>query len=147
MGFVQKGSLEKVQSCFWLILVLGFLASFLLILWNPAWTSGPSRIQVSPWKVWTGLLDLLILANFFWGEWGYRAWTQGLHPEPLHQHFFGMGFFKTGSWTWAGSKLQSYWSLPPEYLGLKAWATSAQLWSWQNLVCHFYPVIYQVYGN
>jgi hypothetical protein len=32
---------------------------------------------------------------FFFG--GTRAWTQGLHLEPLHQLFFVMGFFKIGA--------------------------------------------------
>jgi hypothetical protein len=45
------------------------------------------------------------------------VWTQGLHPEPLHQSFFMMSFFKTGScelFAWNGFKPRSSWSLPPE---------------------------------
>jgi hypothetical protein len=55
-------------------------------------------------------------------------WTQGLHLEPLHQLFCVCdGFFEIDShklFTRAGFKTQSSWSLPPELLGLQAWATS-----------------------
>jgi hypothetical protein len=48
---------------------------------------------------------------------GAGVWTQGLHLEPLHQPFFMMGFSEIGSrelLAWAGLKLWSSWSLPPE---------------------------------
>jgi hypothetical protein len=47
-------------------------------------------------------------------------------------HFFVKGFFEIGSrklFAWSGFKPQSSWSLPPEYLGLPAWANLAQLGS------------------
>jgi hypothetical protein len=62
---------------------------------------------------------------------GPGAWTQGLHLEPLHQPYFCEGFFKIGSqelFAWAGFEPQSSWSLPPELLGLQAWATG--IWQW-----------------
>jgi hypothetical protein len=37
-------------------------------------------------------------ASFFGFFCSTRVWTQGLHLEPLHQPFFGMTFFKIGSW-------------------------------------------------
>jgi hypothetical protein len=37
---------------------------------------------------------------FFFLFWGTGVWTQSLHLEPLHQPFFGDGFFPTeGLWT------------------------------------------------
>jgi hypothetical protein len=58
-----------------------------------------------------------------------EVWTQGLHLKLLYQPVFVMGFFKIGShklFAQAGFKLQSFWSLPPEYLGLQVWATGPQ---------------------
>jgi hypothetical protein len=67
-----------------------------------------------------------VLFFFFCGT---GAWTQGLLLEPLHQPFFVMGIFKTGScklFAQAGFELWSSWSLPPEQLGLQVWATSTK---------------------
>jgi hypothetical protein len=50
--------------------------------------------------------------------------------EPFWQPLSVLGIFKVGScqlFAWAGFKLQSSWSLPPEQLGLQVWATGAQL--------------------
>jgi hypothetical protein len=60
-----------------------------------------------------------------------RAWTQDLHLEPLHQHFFFvMGVFEIGSlklFAQAGFEPRSYWYLPLELLGLQPWAPGARL--------------------
>jgi hypothetical protein len=48
---------------------------------------------------------------------GTRAWTQGLHLEPLHQPLFMLGIFEIGPhklFALAGFKPQSSWSLSPE---------------------------------
>jgi hypothetical protein len=59
-------------------------------------------------------------------------WGLSLPLEPFHQPFFVMSFFKTVShklFAPADFKHPSSWSLPPEYLGLQTWATSAQPFS------------------
>jgi hypothetical protein len=66
---------------------------------------------------------------FFFFFCGTGAWTQNLHVEPFHQPYFCEGFFEIGSqalFAWTGFKPRSSWSLPPEYLGLQAWATGAR---------------------
>jgi hypothetical protein len=73
-------------------------------------------------------LSLNIFLFFFFC--GAGAWTQGLHLEPFLQPCFVKDFFKIGShelFAWAGFEPQSSWSLPPEQLGLQAWATGAWL--------------------
>jgi hypothetical protein len=55
-----------------------------------------------------------------------EAWSSPATPPAL----FVMGLFELGScklFSLAGFKLQFYWSLPPEWLRLQAWATRAQL--------------------
>jgi hypothetical protein len=59
-----------------------------------------------------------------------RAWTQGLHLEPLHQPFSVMAIFKIGShqlFAQTGFKPQSFLSLPPDQVGLQVWATRLSL--------------------
>jgi hypothetical protein len=75
---------------------------------------------------------------------GTRAWTQGLHLEPLHQPFFCDGCFKTGFcelFPWAGFKLWSSWSLSPELLGLQVWATGAWLGHFLTYLLWFFSSV------
>jgi hypothetical protein len=47
--------------------------------------------------------------------------------QPLRQPFFVLDGFEIGSWNYlprVGVKQWSSWLLPPEYLGLQAWATA-----------------------
>jgi hypothetical protein len=80
-----------------------------------------------------GLIKCLhYLTGFFCGGGGGTgAWTQGLHLESLHQVLFLWRVFRDrvsqNLIAWAGFKPWSSWSLPPEKLGLQAWATSIRL--------------------
>jgi hypothetical protein len=54
-----------------------------------------------------------------------RNYTLGHSTTPfLVMVIFGIGFYKL--FAWAGFETWSFWSLPPESLGLQAWTTSPQ---------------------
>jgi hypothetical protein len=40
---------------------------------------------------------IVVIKHGFWFFCGTGVWTQGLHPDPLQQSFFVMGFFEIGS--------------------------------------------------
>jgi hypothetical protein len=71
----------------------------------------------------------LLQLGFFFSFW-YRGLNTGPIPQATPPALFCDGyFFEIGSlelFSWADFKLQSFWSLPPEYLGLQAWATGAR---------------------
>jgi hypothetical protein len=75
-----------------------------------------------------GSFFVCFVFGFFGFVCGTKVWAQGLHLEPLHQPYFCDGFFQA-LFAPAGFKLPSSWSLPPEWLGLYAWATGPWLHS------------------
>jgi hypothetical protein len=88
-----------------------------LILWGLSFLSSLWILDISPllddFLTFCGLS--LESGDYFLCSTG--AWTQGLHLEPLHHPHLCEGFFKIGScklFAWAGFKLWSSWSLPPE---------------------------------
>jgi hypothetical protein len=90
--------------------------------WRPYWLWLTTWLRHRGLEIYT-LQSFFGFFGFFWFFGSTGVWTHGLHLEPLHLTFFVMGFL----FAWAGFKLRSSWSLPPEYLGLQAWATSTWL--------------------
>jgi hypothetical protein len=85
-------------------------------------TSRKGFYKSSIWdNYWVNLLFFFVALRF-----ELRCFYHLSHSEPLHQPFSVMSFFRTGChelFAWAGFEHWSSWSLPPEKLGLQAWAS------------------------
>jgi hypothetical protein len=82
-------------------------------------------LNKTPW-----LYNHIFFIHFFLIFLWYWDLNSGPSPWATPPALFCEGFFEIGSlelFAWADFEQRSYWSLPPEKLGLQVWATGTWL--------------------